>query len=273
MAKTNSGLIAYCAAQVGKPYWFGTFGQTASAALYEAKKAQYAKCYTAKDFPSQYGQRVHDCAGLIKGYLWSDTPTSAPKYNAKQDFGATAFYQNCTKKGAIGSFDRVNGRLVFKGANQKMSHVGVYCDGYVYEAKGHAYGVVKSQFNADWTHWGQCNLIEDDTTVSAPAPSPAPAQKSVDELAKEVLEGKWGNGDERKKRLTEAGFDYKTVQARVNEMLKGSAPSSSDDTYTVVKGDTLSKIGAKLHKDWKEIARKNGIKSPYIIRIGQKLKV
>ena len=107
---------------------------------------------------------------------------------------------------------------------------------------------------------------------------PKPTLKSTDEIAKEVIAGKWGNGDTRKKKLTEAGYDYKTIQNRVNEMLKqgtsSSAPaSSSSDTYTVVKGDTLTKIGAKLHKDWKEIAKKNGIKSPYIIRIGQKLKV
>ena len=78
MAKTNGGLVEYCKAQIGRPYWYGTFGNTASASLYEAKKKQYPKYYTAKDYASQYGQRVHDCAGLIKGYLWSATPDSPP---------------------------------------------------------------------------------------------------------------------------------------------------------------------------------------------------
>lgn len=49
--------------------------------------------------------------------------------------------------------------------------------------------------------------------------APAPAKKSIDELAKEVIAGKWGNGAERKKRLTAAGYDYKAVQKRVNELL------------------------------------------------------
>lgn len=107
---------------------------------------------------------------------------------------------------------------------------------------------------------------------------PAPTLKSTDEVAKEVIAGKWGNNPERKKALTEAGYDYKTVQNRVNEMLKtgtssSASTSSSSDTYTVVKGDTLIKIGVKLHKDWREIAKKNNIKPPYIIHIGQKLKV
>lgn len=45
-------------------------------------------------------------------------------------------------------------------------------------------------------------------------------QKSTDELAKEVITGKWGNGADRKNRLTKAGYDYNTVQRRVNEMLR-----------------------------------------------------
>ena len=49
---------------------------------------------------------------------------------------------------------------------------------------------------------------------------PAPPKKSVDELAKEVIAGKWGNGAERKSRLTAAGYNYKAVQTRVNELMK-----------------------------------------------------
>ena len=45
-------------------------------------------------------------------------------------------------------------------------------------------------------------------------------KKTVDELAREVIRGDWGNGIERKKRLIVAGYDYRTVQAKVNEMLK-----------------------------------------------------
>lgn len=56
--------------------------------------------------------------------------------------------------------------------------------------------------------------------VKAPAetkPSTS-KKKSVDEIAKEVLAGKWGNGLVRKKRLTEAGYDYDAVQKRVTEL-------------------------------------------------------
>ena len=47
-----------------------------------------------------------------------------------------------------------------------------------------------------------------------------PAKKSVDEIAREVIQGKWGNGTDRKNRLTNAGYDYNAVQKRVNELMK-----------------------------------------------------
>lgn len=46
-----------------------------------------------------------------------------------------------------------------------------------------------------------------------------PAAKTVDQLARECIDGKWGNGAVRKSRLTAAGYDYQKVQAKVNSML------------------------------------------------------
>ena len=45
------------------------------------------------------------------------------------------------------------------------------------------------------------------------------AKKTIEELAREVINGKWGNGTDRKNRLTKAGYDYYAVQKRVNEIL------------------------------------------------------
>ena len=45
-------------------------------------------------------------------------------------------------------------------------------------------------------------------------------KKSNKEIAKEVIAGKWGNGEDRKKRLKAAGYDYNAVQKIVNELLK-----------------------------------------------------
>lgn len=46
-------------------------------------------------------------------------------------------------------------------------------------------------------------------------------KKSVEEVAKEVIKGRWGNGSERKKRLESAGYDIATVQKEVNKLLGG----------------------------------------------------
>ena len=55
---------------------------------------------------------------------------------------------------------------------------------------------------------------------AAAAPAPAPQLKSIDEIAKEVIRGNYGNGEERKRRLAAAGYNYEQVQKRVNEMLR-----------------------------------------------------
>lgn len=54
-------------------------------------------------------------------------------------------------------------------------------------------------------------------------------KKSNEEIANEVIAGKWGNGDERKNKLTSAGYDFNAVQAKVNELLGASSSSSSSN--------------------------------------------
>lgn len=52
-------------------------------------------------------------------------------------------------------------------------------------------------------------------------PADAPGtKKSIDAIVCEVIRGDWGNGDERKQKLTAAGYDYSAVQKKVNELLK-----------------------------------------------------
>lgn len=52
----------------------------------------------------------------------------------------------------------------------------------------------------------------------------ATPEKTITEIAREVIAGKWGNGADRKRRLIEAGYDYDVVQAEVNRLLKGDKP-------------------------------------------------
>ena len=54
-------------------------------------------------------------------------------------------------------------------------------------------------------------------------PAPKPAKKSNAEIAKEVMNGLWGNGDDRKKRLQAAGYNYSAIQAEVNKLAGGGS--------------------------------------------------
>lgn len=96
-----------------------------------------------------------------------------------------------------------------------------------------------------------------------------PVKKSVDEIANEVIAGAWGNGDDRRNRLINAGYNYDEVQAKVNEKL--GVNSSKEVVYIVKSGDTLSGIASKYGTTYQKIATDNGIGNPNLIYPGQKL--
>lgn len=95
-----------------------------------------------------------------------------------------------------------------------------------------------------------------------------PTEKSVDELAQEVIAGKYGNGDARKQAL---GNRYNEVQAKVNEILG----INNAVYYTVKKGDSLWAIAQKYYgngNQYPKIKELNGLTSDTIYA-GQKLRV
>ena len=69
---------------------------------------------------------------------------------------------------------------------------------------------------------------------------PETIKKTVAEIAQEVLDGKWGNGIERKNKLTKAGYDYSAVQVEVNRLVKGetTTPKKTNEEIAeeVLKG-------------------------------------
>ena len=68
---------------------------------------------------------------------------------------------------------------------------------------------------------GNVIFPEKEITVAPPAPT----KKSNLEIAKEVIAGKWGNGQERKNKLAAAGYDYNAVQAEVKKLLGQTEPA------------------------------------------------
>lgn len=150
MEKTNINLVNYCYAQLNKPYWFGTVGQISTPELLRSKRKQYPTRYLASDFALQMGVKVHDCAGLIKAFLMGDgEPDSNVTYNAKYDYSANAMIKKCPVTGAYKDIPEIVGLMVWK-----SGHAGVYVgNGWCIEAKGHKYGVVKTN-DTKWSKWG-----------------------------------------------------------------------------------------------------------------------
>ena len=178
-----------------------------------------------------------DCVNLIKGILWGWNGDKSAIYggakyatNGVPDIGADTMITKCSNIST--DFTKIE-----KGEAVWMSgHIGIYIgDGLAVECTPKWQNKVQitacnrnvSGYNRrDWTKHGKLPYITyvKETTVTTPK-----ATKTVEELAKEVLAGEWGNGADRKKRLTEAGYDYSAVQAKVNEMLSESAKKSVDE--------------------------------------------
>ena len=93
-----------------------------------------------------------------------------------------------------------------------------------------------------------------------------PVEKSIDELAQEVIAGKHGNGDARKQAL---GSRYDEVQARVNEILG----INQVEYYIVQSGDNLTKIANRYGTTVNQLVSWNNISNPNLIYPGQKLRV
>lgn len=77
-------------------------------------------------------------------------------------------------------------------------------------------------------------------------------KKSVEEIAKEVIQGKWGVGTDRKNRLEGAGYSYSEVQSKVNELLKGTAATNKKTVDELAREVIQGKWGVG-------VARKNAI--------------
>ena len=155
--KNAADLVAYAihAWESGWGYVWGTFGEVLTESLFQAKLIQYPDGVgNYADFirANWLGQRTTDCVGLIKGYGWLDSGDMSIHYgtNGMPDIGANQMYYNATESGTIDTIPEIPGIAVWHDG-----HIGVYIgNGYVIEAMGTKYGVVKTKLEGrGWTHW------------------------------------------------------------------------------------------------------------------------
>ena len=156
--------------------------------------------------------------------------------NAKGSKG-NASYGNCVK------IDHGNGYATLYAHLNK-----VYVANGQSVEQGQAIGYMGDSGNAYGAHlhfevWKDGKRIDPTAYLNADfliaKPAAPVAGKSVDELAKEVIRGDWGNGQDRINRLTAAGYNYNAVQARVDEILGAPKPtqkSVDEIAHEVIKG-------------------------------------
>ena len=158
---TSAGLTEFAvnASQSGWGYVYATYGQIITQALIDGKARQYPSVYaeimsdgrTAYQHAQEWiGHRAADCVGLMKAYLWWQGDTASPTYTAAQDKSANGLYYSATIQGPISTIPEIHGLLVWR-----SGHIGVYIgDGWVIEARGVEYGVVKTRLSdRNWTNW------------------------------------------------------------------------------------------------------------------------
>ena len=155
--KNNLDLVqwAISAYQNDWGYVMGTFGQVLTVDLLEAKIQQLPEGVGAyEDFirANYLGVRTADCIGLIKGYSWYDPDTRNINYgsNGMPDVSADQIYNQASEKGSMSTMPEIPGILV-----HAPGHIGIYISGgYVIEAMGTRYGVVKTALRSgSWTGW------------------------------------------------------------------------------------------------------------------------
>jgi len=155
LSKNNFQALQYARAQIARQYWYGTFGQLGSPELLKEKRNQYPSMYKKwdpKSFEDGFGEKVHDCIGLaVKGYMMSPSPEDPARYIAKYDVSADDMMDLCKISGDISTMPDIPGVLVWK-----PGHIGIFeGDKVTIEAKGHAYGVVRTK-DTKWKKWGLC---------------------------------------------------------------------------------------------------------------------
>ena len=117
-------------------------------------------------------------------------------------------------------------------------------------------------FSGDGTAWDKYA----GGNPSSSKPSNPVETKSTDDLAREVIAGKYGNGEDRKNAL---GSRYDEVQARVNEILG----INQVEYYIVQSGDNLTKIANRYGTTVNQLVSWNNIANANLIYPGQKLRV
>lgn len=225
-------------------YAWGCFGCLLTEAIVNSKAKQYPNQYSPAKrneliTAGKSGAFGFDCVNLIKGIAWGWNGDKTKTWgganyasNGVPDINADQMITKCS--GVSTNFSNiVPGEAVWL-----PGHIGVYVgDGVVIEATPKwNNGVQKSALenigkvaglpSRRWSKHGKLPFIlydgvKSDTKQHPKEDSKPKGLKTITEIAKEVIAGEWGNGNDRKTKLQAAGYNFNEVQAAVNKLLRG----------------------------------------------------
>lgn len=203
------------------------------------QRAVTIECASDKTEPYAMNSRVYDslvnlCTDICKRngkkkLLWLGDKNRTLNYTPKPDEMVLTVHRWFANKSCPGNWlyarlgdlaDKVTAALgssVSKPASDKKQLYRVRKTWADSKSQKGAFSVLSNAKKCADSNKGYSVFDEDGNKVY---PAGSSAKKSVDAIAREVIRGDWGNGDERKKKLTAAGYDYPAVQKRVNELLK-----------------------------------------------------
>lgn len=140
------------------------------------------------------------CVGIYANKYWNTTYLTDDWYNTKPRWIAQ-YHTECTYSGEYGIWQ--------------------------YSSSGKVDGI-SGNVDMNYAYVDYPKLLKNDTVEEV-------SKKSNEEVAKEVVAGLWGNGAERKTKLTEAGYNYSDVQAIVNKLV--AKKSNEEVAKEVINGE------------------------------------
>ncbi len=219
--------ILYLTEQLRQPYLWGGQHTRLTPLNYKAviarrearaENRRTAEAYCEKMFAEGYTELfAYDCSGL--GVYW----LTDLKRIWKSDVNANTMMGRCELRTDLPK----RGWWVFKLTGNRATHIGYMVDDeYLIEAKGRAYGVVKTKFRAkDWGCWGIPKVFKDEI-VDPPVPPEPPAEHYVEVIGKSV--------------------NVRTADSKKGQIL-----------FTAHKGDTFPYVG-QAPSGWYEILTAKG---------------
>lgn len=261
MQLVNSKTL-YCKGGIGQPLYKANQDRLINQYAYNKNRASQIRSKDKNTFAA-------DCVGMVKTVLWGWNGNTGATYGGARY--ASNGVPDVTEGGMLNlcydvstDFSKIKpGEFVWL-----QGHCGVYIgDNLVAESTPKwKNGAQLSGINGrtyegrsrNWTKHGKLPWIAYSGQV-------APVQqlkKTNEEIAQEVMQGRWGNYPERKTRLENAGYSYREVQDIVEKLRQSSVQNPLYTVeYTVKKGDTLSGI-----------AKKNGTTVAAILALNPKIK-